>query len=95
MAKGSSLNRREAIKKKPWNIWKEEIAGMVKMWVKSTDIPSPLKFSKLCLTVEKIITLSDLVLKVCRGNMLRNYIINEKENRELKRGRVSILHSNW
>ena len=46
---------------------------------------SLLEFSKLWLTIEaKIITLSDVVLKVCRGNTQDNYIVTRVGWRDLR-----------
>lgn len=43
----------------------------------------------------KIIVMSDMVLYVCRGNTLKNCIINRREYRDGKGGKVSMLHPNW
>ena len=70
MTKGSSLNRKKNIEEgilKPHEGRKNK---RVKVRVNTIDFASPVEFSQLCLTVEaKIITLSDIVLNICRGNI--------------------------
>lgn len=67
MVKRSSLKRmKEGILEHQERKNKER----VKVWVNVMDFPFPLEFFQLCLIVkEKIITLSDEVLKVYRGNI--------------------------
>lgn len=37
------------------------------IWVNTTDFPYPLEFSKVCLTIEANIIISDVALNICRG----------------------------
>lgn len=49
----------------------------VKLWVHAIDSASPVVQSKSLTFEAKIITVSDVVLNGCRGNIQDNYIINE------------------
>lgn len=67
MAQRNDLNINETIKEGIMKHHKRR-KNIVKNMSKYSRLPS-LRFPKLCLMVEtKIITLSDVVLKVCRGN---------------------------
>lgn len=64
MSKGSYLNRKETRRTCRTS---ERKKGHCKDTVNTTDFPSPLEFSTLCLVVEaKIVTWSDMILRVCR-----------------------------
>ena len=41
----------------------------VKLLINETDLPSPLEFSNVCLMAEAKITMLNVVLIVCRGNI--------------------------
>ena len=65
-----------------WNIRKEKRTERVKIWVHIIDFLSPLEFSKFCLTVEaRNITLSDMVLSVCSGNIQDNSIMGKSKGK--------------
>lgn len=65
--------------------------GQVKIRVNL--FPSPFKVPKLYLVVEtEIISLSGVVLNVCRENIWDNYVGKVKGHNGSK---VSMLHSNW
>lgn len=55
-----------------------------KIWVNTTDFPSPLGFSKHCLK-----RFSVHVEEICKS------ILRGEGKRDLKRGKVFTLHSNW
>ena len=69
MAEGSSLNKRNG-KRKNIRTLERRNHGKSKDMVNIIDFPSPFGSSKLWLVVEaKLITLPDLFLSVCRGNI--------------------------
>lgn len=72
MSKGNSLKRKETRtgKKLGTFLKKGKKHGKQKYWLSRIDFPSPLEFSEVCFRVEaKIITLSDVILNVGRGNV--------------------------
>lgn len=79
VAKGCSLNRKGMIKRGIFEHQKERKNIISKILVTTTDFPSPFEFSKLYLKVgAKMITLPEVVLSVCRGNIKGNCIINRE-----------------
>lgn len=64
----------------------------IKIWVNATHLPF-LELYELCLMVEaKIITLSSVVLGVCRGNTANNYKWGRLS--DVKGKNASTRHSN-
>lgn len=82
MAKGSSVSTQKGnAKRRHFGISEmKKNNGKRKKRENTIDFLSLLEFSKLCFTVEaKIITLSDVVLNVCRENICINYVIHRKD----------------
>lgn len=68
MAKGISLNRNEIIKEEILE-HQERTIEKINIWLNTIYLPSPVKFSKFCLTVKEIIILYNVVLSVYIGNI--------------------------
>ena len=70
MAKGNSINRNEMTEGILENQEGTKDKGKSKNTENRIHFSSPPEFSKLCLKAEgKTLTMSDVVLKVCRGNI--------------------------